>query len=194
MPFKLLDKTTLEVTIDERPLIFDTNGQHLFPQDAALETMAQLSALYKQAAAAKVPSVEQERSALEHAGFSLQQKDYESAYNLARAALDELTYLAAPYIWLEGELPNREQNTFSEVAANVEASNRQYLRLSTPNAPGRFGYAARYLFDVPADGRYNIWLAGTVPGPNTSPVKWRINTEPEQDPREFKTAGAALSQ
>src|SRR5581483_5500725 len=30
-------------------------------------------------------------------------------------------------------------------------------------------------------GRYNFWLAGTPPGPSTSPIQWRINQEPAQE-------------
>ena len=174
-------KNSVELMLDERPVVFELNGQHLFPMEAAEDTVLQLSALYQSGLSEKVPSVEQERASLERAQFALKQQDYETAYNYSRTALDELTFLAAPYIWLEGELPYREFNTFNEVAGNVEASNKQYLRLSTPNPPGRFGYGVRYVFDVPNDGRYDLWLAGTVPGPGTSPIKWRVNTDPEQD-------------
>ncbi len=175
-------KNSVELTLDERPVVFESNKQRLFPMEAAQDTVLQLGALYQSGIAQKVPSIEQERASLSRAQFALKQQDYETAYNYARAALDELTYLAAPYIWIEGELPYREFNTFNEIAGNVEASNRQYLRLSTPNPPGRFGYGVRYVFDVPNDGRYELWLAGTVPGPGTSPIKWRVNTDPEQDP------------
>ena len=182
-------KNSLELTLDERPVIFDTNGQKVFPMEAAEDTVAQLGALYQIGSGQKIPAIDQERAALNRAAFALKQFDYETSYNYARAALDELTYLVAPYIWIEGELPYREFNTFNEIASNVEASNKQYLRLSTSNPPGRFGYGVRYVFDVPSDGHYEIWLAGTVPGSGTSPIKWRVNTEPEQDPANLAPQG-----
>lgn len=182
-------KNSVSLTLDERPVVFETSGQKIFPMEAAEDTFLQLGALYQSGVAQKIPSIEQERAALSRTRFALHQQDFETAYNYSRTALDELTFLAAPYIWLEGELPYREFNTFNEVAGNVEASNKQYLRLSTPNAPGRFGYGARYVFDVANDGRYDIWLAGTVPGPGTSPIKWRVNTEPEQDPASLVPKG-----
>ena len=190
VPYKIVGKSRIELTLDERPVVFETNGQRLFPIEAAEEAVSQLNGLYIIAAAEKVPAVEQERSAMNRASLAMKQQDYETAYNYSRTALDELTYLAAPYIWLEGELPYREFNTFNEVVSNPEASSKQFLRLSTPNAPGRFGYGVRYVFDVPNEGRYDLWLAGTAPGPGTSPIKWRVNTEPEQDPVGLKTQGS----
>ena len=111
-------------------------------------------------------------------------------YYLARQSVDELVYLTSPYIWLEGEAPFRNAHTLTEVASNVEASNGQYLRLATPNAPGRLGYAARYNFNVTEEGKYDLWMACSLPGPNTSPFRWRINSEPDQEPQETRITGA----
>jgi hypothetical protein len=180
VPLKILSKNSFQVTLDSTPVIFKAGAQRIFPQEASEDVMLQLGALMQIATEQKVTEVDQEHPALDRARLAYKQRDFETAYIFSRAALDDLIGYASPYIWIEGERPYL--NTFGETAANAEASGGGYLRLSTPNAPARFGYAARYLFDVPTDGRYAVWVAGTVPGPSTSPIKWRLNSDPEQDP------------
>jgi hypothetical protein len=181
VPIKILDRITVEIPLDDRPTIIVPGGQSLFPREASEDVIVQLAALHQEAVRTKLPSAEEFLPVLDRARFSYRQKDYETAYSVTRAGLEELIIRAAPYIWLEGEAPFKGVHSFSEIAANVEASRERYLLLSSPNPPGRFGYGARYTFDVPADGTYNIWLACTVPGGNTSPIQWRINSMPEQD-------------
>lgn len=180
VPVKPLDQSSVEVTIGETPVVFNMNSSALIPIEAASDALVQLSAIVDMATLHKVQTVSSETYSLEQARYFFRQKDYSGAYNFARSSLDKMIQDAQPYIWVEGE--SALVNTFSEVATNVEASSGGFLRLSTPFAPSRLGYAARYLFDVPEDGIYNIWLAGTPPGPNTSPIKWRINSDPPQDP------------
>ncbi|MCS6775251.1 MAG: hypothetical protein RMJ43_04930 [Chloroherpetonaceae bacterium] len=180
IPLRIQGKNTIEITLSATPTIFRTGGQKLVPREAAEDVILQLGALLQQATAQKLPAIDADRIALDRAVSDYRRGDYESAYTFARSSLDNLTYLAAPYIWLEGEYPYQRVHTFNEVAPHVEASGGAYLRLSTPHPPSRLGYAARYVFDVPFDGKYTVWLAGTVPGPNTSPIRWRINTEPER--------------
>ncbi len=186
VPVKILNKTMVSVTLDTTPTVFRAGGQRLVPQEAAEDAAKQLTALIESALQQKVTTVDNARGPLERAEYALKQKDFETAYTYSRQSLDDLTSQAAPYIWLEGETPR--VHTFSELAANPEASGGGYLRLATPNT-NRLGYAARYMFDVPSDGSYAVWLAGTVPGPNTSPIQWRINSEPPQTPADSTMHG-----
>ena len=90
--------------------------------------------------------------------------------------------MVQPYIWIEGERPS-QVNTFDEVARNPEASGERYLNLYNHNAPPlkyeKYGYGVYYSLDAPKDGVYNIWLAGTLPGPGVSPILWRIDAPPD---------------
>lgn len=185
VPFRITGKNVITITLEETPTIFHTNGMLLIPQEAAEAALVQLNALYARAVELKIPSVENSRGPLDFATTSYKQKDFERAYVLARGEIDRLAEVASPYIWKEGESPYLNVHTFSEVAANAEASGGGYLRLSTPNPPNKYGYGVVYDFDVNTDGRYEIWLSGTVPGPGTSPIKWRLNSDPVQDPTGF---------
>ena len=181
VPVKIDGRNTLTVTLSTAPTVFFTEGQRLVPEEAATDTIVQLIALMQRATAEHVPTVDNVRPSLDRAQFAFHQKDYEQAYTFARSGLDDLTLSALPYIWIEGENPFNNMQTFTEIAANPAASGGGYLLLDTANAPGSAGYGARYVFDVPADGKYNIWMACTPPGPETSPIRWRLNSDPLQD-------------
>ncbi|HZP82706.1 MAG TPA: hypothetical protein VFB21_13785, partial [Chthonomonadaceae bacterium] len=187
VPFKTSGKNILIIPLDETPTIFQTGGQPLIPQEAATDAMIQLSALMALAKSQKVPSADDATFSLDRAQYAYKQQDYDTAYTFARSALDRLTLNAQPYIWIEGE--STPYHTFTEVAGNAAASSGGFLRLSSPNPPGRLGYGVFYLFNVPEERRYNIWVAGTPPGPGTSPIQWRINTEPAQDPADPRPRG-----
>lgn len=179
VPMKLLAKNRFSVWLDSTPVVFRTGAQKLMPEEAAQDAVIQLAGVFRLATDERIPSVDAYRASLDRAQFALKQKDFETAYTFALGALNELTALAAPYIWLEGETPL--VHTFTETARNPEASHGWFLRLASASAPGRLGYSARYDFRVSSDGRYNIWLAGTPPGPSASPIRWHVNTEPEQE-------------
>ena len=189
VPLKVVGLSTVIVTLDESPTIFQTGGKHIVPVEAGEEMAQQLEALYAIAVQQKVPIADVARTPLERTQFAVKQKDYETAYNIGRSALEELLLYTGPDVWIEGERPFQNVHAFSEIASNVEASNGGFLRLSTSNPPSRFGYGVRYQFDAPATGKFNIWLAGTIPGPNTSPIHWRINSEPEQSPSDSTNFG-----
>ncbi|MDE2125994.1 MAG: hypothetical protein KGJ62_05330 [Armatimonadetes bacterium] len=181
VPVKVDGRNTLTVTLDSAPTVFFTEGQRLVPEEAASDTIVQLIALMQRATAGHVPTVDNVRPSLDRAQFAFHQKDYEQAYTFARSGLDDLTLSDLPYIWIEGENPFNNMQTFTQVASNPAASGDGYLLLDTSNAPGNAGYGARYVFDVPADGKYNFWMACTPPGPETSPIRWRLNSDPLQD-------------
>ncbi len=177
---KITNKSTFEMIVDESPVILHTDGQKLMAQEAVETVLTQLTALFDLATKQKLPALEAERFAMDRAKASFRQRDFATSYLFGRGTLDELTALAQPYIWMEGELPR--VHTFTEIAANTEAANGGYLRLSTPNPPSRYGYGVHYMFEVPRDGSYYVWLAGSVPGADTSAIHWKINSEPIKDP------------
>ena len=90
--------------------------------------------------------------------------------------------MVQPYIWIEGEV-HSQINTFDEVAINPEASGNGYLTVFNPNPPPqkyeKYGYGVYYPMDIPKEGVYNIWLAGSLPGPSTSPILWRVDSPPD---------------
>jgi hypothetical protein len=191
MPVHQLDKHTVSLELDDTPTVLRAAGQRFVPQEAASDVLFQLVAMLPQAVAQKAPNAEAEQFGLDRAKLAFSVHDYESCYSFARASLDNLTLSAQPYIWIEGE--QALVHTFGEIAPNPEASNGAFLRLSTASPPSRLGYAARYLFNIPADGKYNVWLAASVPGPSTSPIQWRVNSEPPQPPGDSTPKGLYLN-
>jgi hypothetical protein len=179
--FKAVGPSEIEVTLDQSPIRFHTPGYRLTPIPAVKDAIEQFMELLRIAKANHIDAAETYESPLFRAQYEFDRKSYEAAYSLARPGLDELTALVQPYIWIEGE--STKIQTFTDVAPNAEASSGAYLRLDTGVQPGRLGYGARYYFDVPADGEYNVWLAGTLPGPYTSPIRWKVNSDPERDPQ-----------
>jgi hypothetical protein len=187
IPLKILSKLSAEVTIDATPMIFTTDGEEVVPEAAAADALTQLALLNQIAHLQEQNSsnigqpdlgdVEYKTAAMYfHKGF------FGTSYAAARQMIDRMTDLVRPYIWMEGEAATAQN--FTEVAPNAEASGGNYLRLSTPD-PARYPvsvYAARYAFDVPNDGDYRIWIAGSLPGPETSPITWYIDRRPEQEP------------
>lgn len=179
----------IEVTLDSAPVVITTGPGEIVPAEASMDILTQLRLLIQDAIMQKVPGVESARPTLDRAQAAYRVKDFSQAYFFARSAVDDMINAAEPYIWMEGEAPYQNISTFTEVAANPSASAGAYLRLSTPSAPDRYGYGARYAFDVPNDGRYNVWLAGSISGQATSPIHWRINSNPEQEPSDTAPHG-----
>jgi hypothetical protein len=189
VPIKTMSKDVIEVVMDEKPMIFVPNKQPLFPAEAAYDLIAQFQALTDFGVKLKVTTGLSERARLEQAKNHFSQRNFEYAFLTARPEMEEIVNRTSPYIWIEGENPFRDIHTFTETAFNVEASRGGYLKLSTPTPPGRFGYGVRYNFDVLQEGRYNVWIAGSVPGRTTSPIRWRINSEPERNPEGNRVQG-----
>jgi hypothetical protein len=153
--------------------------KHLVIQEAAEDAMNQLETLYTQATARKISSIEAVRHFIDNIHKLYQAHDYETAYNLASAELNQLISIAQPYIWIEGEHFVPKVVTFDEVAPHPEASGGAYLKLSNHNDPTRYGYGVEYAFDAPKDGPYQLWLAGSIPGPGVSSIQWRIDAPPD---------------
>lgn len=176
---KLIGKTGFSVTLDKTPTIFLTGGQHLVLQEAADDAINQLETLYTLASARKLSSIEAVKHFLDNIHKLYKDRDFENAYNLALGKLNELVSVAQPYIWIEGEHYFSKVNTFDEVAPHPEASNGAYLKLSNQNDPTRYGYGVEYTFETPKDGPFNIWLAGSIPGPGVSAIQWRVDAPPD---------------
>jgi hypothetical protein len=188
IPLKVLTKNSAEVTIDTTPMIFTANGQELSVEAAVKDAIDQLELLEAMAHLADQNSITRGQDVLsdvelKQAMMWYKQKNYGTSYAAARQMIDRMVDVVRPYIWLEGEASTGQN--FTEIAVHPEASGGGYLRLSTPNPPPRYPvpvYGALYLFDAPNDDDYNIWIAATVPGPETSPIVWYIDRQPEQEP------------
>ena len=178
---KVTTKNEVEITLSAVPTLiqFDSDVAPV-PKEVAGGTTWELKTLFEVAKLQKVFGVEDSRVAADQAADYYGKQNYGQAYTYARAQLDKLAFDAAPYIWLEGE--GDELPLFTELGGHPEASMGLYRRLSTPNRPlPDYGYKARYVFNTNHDGVYQIWLAGTVPGPAVSPIKWHINNEADRD-------------
>ncbi len=182
VPMKYVGKNVIVVALDSTPTVFHTAGQRLVLQEAAQDVVAQLNGLYTMARTRKVPETEAIRNMVDAVERKLAEKDYENAYVMAVGKVNELTAIVQPYIWIEGERPSRV-NTFDEVARNPEASGEHYLNLFNQNSPpqkyDKYGYGVYYSMDVPKEGVYNIWMAGSLPGASVSPILWRIDSPPD---------------
>ena len=189
VPVKLITKNTVEITLDTTPTIlqFGTNLPPV-PQEAAEDTLLQLATLYEIAKLQKVFGADNSRLALDQSKDYYAKKNYYQAYSLARSQLEILTGDTQPYIWIEGE--QDLVNLFNEKAGHPETSQGAYRRLSTPNPPlPGLPYKAYYKFPAVREGTYQIWLAGTLPGPNTSPIKWQMNNDADKDIAEARPHG-----
>ncbi|HLV81901.1 MAG TPA: hypothetical protein VKT32_16555 [Chthonomonadaceae bacterium] len=194
VPVKVIGPNTIEVTLEATPTVLVAEDlkaipeEDIFiPEEGVEDILQQLTALFQIAKLQKTPGLDTIQPAMDHATADYRVQNLSEAYLFARSAIGDLIEAVKPYIWIEGE--QATVHTFTEVASNPQASNGMYLRLSTSNPPSRFGYGVHYQFDVPSDGHYTIWLAGTVPGPGVSPIKWRINSDPEQDPADLTPRG-----
>lgn len=182
VPLKYIGKNCIVVTLDSTPTVFTTGGQRLVLQEAAQDALAQLNGLYSIAQTRKMPEAETIRNMVDTIQRRYAEKDYENAYVLTIGKVNELTAIVQPYIWIEGERSG-PVNTFDEVARNPEASNGSYLSLFNHNAApqkyDKYGYGVYYTVDAPRDGIYNLWMAGSLPGPGVSPILWRIDAPPD---------------
>lgn len=178
---KKIGKTAVEVNFGSEPIVFQTGGQEIVAIQSAFDGLVQLAYLVQRSKEEKTQTADYGNMEFDQAVHFYNDHNYGGAYASARSVIDNLSYDVAPYIWLEGELP--AGHNFTEVAANSEASRGAFLRLSTPNPSRRIAhYGVRYLLNVPNNDLYDIWLAGTPPGPEVSPFSWYIDSQPEQDP------------
>jgi hypothetical protein len=186
VPVKIVGKDLIEVRFGNMPLVFTGVGESPIPTEAATDAVTLVTMLVPHASKADRALGELQR---DQAAMLLRRKDYLGAYTAVRPAVEGLAAAISPFVWIEGENPALDN--FTEIAQNAGASGGAYLRLSTPEEPLQIihEYAARYTFDVNSTGDYDIWLAGTIPGPQTSPFTWYIDHQPPQPPAATTPAG-----
>jgi hypothetical protein len=186
----LIGKSEFAIRLDSTPTVIHTGAQRLILQEAAEDALAQLESLMTGAASSKSPEVQNVRGSLLSAQDYYLRKNYDSCYVFARDGLNQIVDVQKPYIWIEGEAISSKTHTFDEVAMHPEASGERFLRLSNPNPPTKYGYGAHWEFDAVEDGRYNVWMACSVPGPSISPIRWAIDAAPNMDPVDLKPYGS----
>lgn len=186
VPVKVVGKNLIEVRFGFTPLVFTGVGESPIPLEAASDALALLSLQLPKASKADRALAEVQR---DQAEALERRRDYLGAYTAVRPAIEGLAADEAPYLWMEGE--NAALDNFTENAHNAGASGGAYLRLSTPEEPTQIikEYAARYTFLITTTGDYDIWLAGTVPGPDTSPFTWYLDHQPPQPPASTTPSG-----
>ncbi len=190
LPIQLINKTGFILRLDSTPTVIETGTQRLILQEPAEDALAQLEALMVQAGGSKSPDVQNVKASLYRAQDDYVRKNFDAAYLFARDGLNQLMDVVKPYIWVEGEAIGSKAHTFDEVASHPEVSGERYLRLSNTNPPSKYGYGAHWEFDVVEDGRYNVWMACSVPGPAISPIRWAIDAAPNLDPADMKPHGS----
>lgn len=189
IPIKLVGKNGFLLKLDSTPTVIQSNGQRIVLQEACEDALAQLEALYARVANSKSTEATGVKSSLLHARDAYDVKNYDEAYMFARAGVAQIVDMTKPYIWVEGEGVDAKAHTFDEIAGHPEVSGERYLRVSNSNPPTKYGYGAHWEFDVVEDGRYNVWIACSVPAPNISPIRWGIDAAPNQDPIDLKPHG-----
>jgi hypothetical protein len=188
IPIKVTNKNLFVMEFpDKSPVIFNTAGQDLTPMEAVTDSLEQLDNLYTYATALKSEGIEGSKVAREEAHTEFIRRNYTVAYRAARDGIGRLLSDTAPYIWIEGETP--EISTFDDAPSLAGASQGRYLRVSNYNNPPR-EYGVHYPFNVLAKGRYNIWLAGTPPAADVSPIQWALKDNQRSDPADPKPHGA----
>ncbi len=187
---KLINKTEFLLRLDTTPTIIKAGSQRLILREAAEDAISQLEAMMVLSRSSKSPETQNVKASVYQAQDAFTRKNYDTAYLYARVGLDQLIDVLKPYIWFEGEATVKDAHTFDDIGSHPEASGERFLRLSNPNPPSKYGYGAHWEFDVVADGRYNVWMAGSVPGPSVSPMRWAIDTAPNLDPVDKNAHGA----
>lgn len=179
---KVINPANATITLDSSPTILDFAGQDVTVtlQEPASDIIEQLERLAIVAERQKLPTLQTVKGLMAGIARQYAKKDFDNAYALGRSELEKLTDTLQPYIWIEGESPPRERSFFDERVENPEASGYGYLNLNnSTDLPVKYrktGYGVSYVFDVPKEGVYNVWVAGSLPGPATSELLWRLDS------------------
>jgi hypothetical protein len=179
-------KNIMALDISSSPVIFHTNGQDVFPLDAAEDAVLQLHGLIALGASLKLPT-DQFNYYLERAESNYRVGNQRTSFMMAADAINGIMGIVQTYIWREAE--TADYQTFSDVAPLEAASNQKVLSLNTESAPGSNGYMAQYKIDVMRDGVYHLWVSGSPPGPTASPFVWAMDTDPPHSSSDAKVVG-----
>lgn len=170
-----LKRRTIELVIPETPIVVKGNENEVFPAEAAEDALGLLKGLVAEAETAKIPDAFSFKLKADRAVNMYKLKDPRMAYAMAAEAINGIVPAVQPYTWREAE--RAESHTFSEIVPNQAASGAAYLNLNATSKPGIAGYGAEFKFSVPADDSYNVWVACTPPGAQTSPFAWLVDTD-----------------
>ena len=182
VPVKVTGKNSFQIAFnDNLPVILSTEDQDIASVDAARDAIIQLEAMYQMAGIKKASDLDAGRISVTESRQEFEKKNYVLANTSARSGLDRFVAELTPYIWIEGEMFTQNQSTFDDAPGFASASNGSYLRLSNYNNPPK-EYGVHYNLNVGTAGRYNVWIAATPPGPETSPFQWAILDEQRRDP------------
>ena len=192
IPFKIFNKSNFVLTLDTTPIIIENNGFNLLIEEPTRDILEQLDRLYSIGVVQKLPEIAKIRSVIDSVQKSYSRRDFDNAYILGLGELKSLTDQLQPYQWIEAEA-GRGYFDFDEKVAHPEASGGYFFNLGNSNDPPqgvrKRGYGVSYDFDVQTDGVYNIWLAGSLPGPSTSNFVWRFDTAIDLKPIDTNAHG-----
>jgi hypothetical protein len=164
----------LQVALGPMPtLIAGLPLQSVFPVETAAQALQEFEALVKRAEAEKM-EVAAFRLALNQAKTVFTPAAAATAYQLIRTPLGVLRAALTPYVWLEGEAA--VAHNWSGVQADPRASSGSFLHLDRSRLPAGGVYQARYAFTLEREAKYDLWLAGSLPGSKEScPFTWRLD-------------------
>ena len=191
IPIKVTNKVNFSLTLDTVPTIIDSSGLDFTIEEPSKDILEQLDRLYSLAASQKLPELQKIGLVIDSVKRSYLKKDYDSAYSLGSTEVRSLTEILQTYQWIEAE--NTKLSDFDEKVAHPDASGGVFFNLGNPNDPPpsvrKSGYSVSYNIDVAKDGVYNIWLAGSLPGPSTSDFVWRFDTQTDIKPADASAHG-----
>lgn len=176
----IVTRKGLEIELNGNPLVLTgIDRDQLVPFETAEQEVSELVRAYDavQKADKKSPTT---KSAIDRAEMVLKNNRTQVAYEVAHTELISLQETTGGYIWLEGEYPS-EQNMTAVMSAKG-ASNGRYLCLNTKTDAPMAPYGATYQFQVHKEASYDIYLAGSILGNNSSAFTYSIDNGPWQAP------------
>jgi hypothetical protein len=167
-------KNALRIPLTRDPAIVSGLAPSQFVSREALISQAEaLAGLIKRAESRGILAG-QYRMALENAQTMIKGDRLMLARSTLARALEEIQALVAPFAWLEAE--DATETGFTAQGYHPGASGTRYLKLDTPDSPPLAPYSASYAFFVPADGDYQVWVAGSqLDSAETSPLSWSLD-------------------
>lgn len=165
------DQVRLEV--GPEPLVVSgLDAASIFPLEEARAMLDEFESLLRLAEARRINTTAL-RTMVRDARNQLRPATAAHIRDLVQEPLQNLRQVLSPYVWIEGERPI--QHNFQGVAFQNGASEGGYLKLERLRPPRRGSYRARYAFVIGQEATYDIWVAGTPPGPGTSPIVWSVD-------------------
>jgi len=179
------DQVRLEV--GPEPLVVSgLDAAAIFPVEEAYAMLAEFESLLRLAEARRINTTSL-RTMVRDARSQLRPATAAHIRELVQEPLQNLRQVLSPYVWLEGERPI--QHNFQGVAFQSGTSEGSYLKLERLRPPRRGSYRARYAFIIGQEATYDLWVAGTPPGPGNSPIAWSVDGGTELTVAQAQPAG-----